>query len=282
MLDNADDVEFVVDRAPSVVESWSSRRLPYEPRGRALSFRRALQDALAQLPPAHLHVWYVSPDDSPCVLANILFFNVGSPALTDLLGAGVCIERGFSELDPGDDRPSRHYVRYEVAGAPGLRLWRGRDVLARWDAVLPPAGRYLPDDWWWSVAAGLVGPTRPADAWFMLRFRVPSQFPVRWALRPLLDGTISALHSSPATDPEALRRLSDRLGEPREAVQELLAGVGRPLPSREVVRRYRRGIRWHPAHDRLAAVSVTIDPKLSADRFAGELVAVRPVPPRCG
>lgn len=282
VLDAGDQVDFVVQTAPCVVEAWSSRRLPYEPRGRSLSFRSALQKAISRLPVAPLHVYYLSLDVSPCVLTNILLHNLQCHALTGLLAEGVCIERGFAELGAVHGRPSKHYVRHEVEGTQRLRLWRAGAVVASWSAQAPPTGRYLPEDWWWAIANGLTAQPRSAPDWFMLRFVLPSQVSLRWALRPLVEGTLSALHSSPETPHEVVQRLSSQLVKDQDAVRSMLVGSRRPLPARTVVRLYRRGVRWHPDHSQLAAVSVTFDPTLPTGRFTGEMIALRKVRLPCG
>lgn len=62
------------------VVAWSTRRLPFEPAGWLLEFRRTLRAAVTALEaPAGtpLTAIYASADRSPCDVENVLVYNVG-------------------------------------------------------------------------------------------------------------------------------------------------------------------------------------------------------------
>jgi hypothetical protein len=65
----------------NVVELWSLKRLPFEPKDWLLDMRDSLRTAISQLivnDSSILSATYTSPIEELCDVENILFYNVGT------------------------------------------------------------------------------------------------------------------------------------------------------------------------------------------------------------
>ncbi|MDQ6840198.1 MAG: hypothetical protein M3137_18165, partial [Actinomycetota bacterium] len=118
---------YLVRGSASVVAAWSTRRLPFEPKGWLLDLRSDLREAIRHLSPSGaLHASYTSPDRSFSDLENVLFYNVGGAAFSPLGLQTLSFERSFEEVTPAvslDDTVTHHYA-YSSNGDPGWSRWR--------------------------------------------------------------------------------------------------------------------------------------------------------------
>lgn len=82
----------VQEQIPGVVEAWSERRLPFEPRGDSLRFRTALRVALTGLVATRasgLRAEFASTSRDLVDAENVLFYNVGASAFARRSGFRV-------------------------------------------------------------------------------------------------------------------------------------------------------------------------------------------------
>ena len=273
---DSDPASYIVRVADSepLVEAWSSRRLPYEPKGWLLHLRAELRTAIAPLQAGTeqvLHAVYGSMDTTPCDAENILIYNVG-PGYVAAAGAhGLRLER-TTAVPPAPEplaAGTPHYHRYELVGRDaGFHHWRQEAELAAWtNIVVPP----LKDTTrlatiWWQLRTGallhhsqpLTTPSRfglrlaltvPAGA----RFRLPS------ALKPLLDGTIAAFHAHTGDDAEPLTRVASALGQDAEGTARLLRDDTRAVLGRRcLVWNWSDGVQWNPADDQCETLEILV------------------------
>ena len=126
------------------VELWSTRRLPFEPKGEALAMRQDLRAALRRLDAARgevLHAVYASAEDGFADVENVLLYNVGASALARAGRAGVRFERSRAVPAPvGTSLAARHHHRYALRPpSAGSDCWRRGATLAAWHHL--PIGR---------------------------------------------------------------------------------------------------------------------------------------------
>jgi hypothetical protein len=292
-LNGCSPYKVVVDPKGLCVEAWSSKRLPYKPKGWLASLRAELRGTLPALyggPDHVLAAVYGSPDPAPCDVENVLLYNVGAHALRVVAAHGLRLERSYGCPEPPAPLAGtgRHYVRYCCSPrAAGFQAWTEERVLASWSAVPMPAlsEATKPAAVWFALAAAEVeatqalGPQEPFG--LRLKLEVPRTERVAPAkiVKPLVDGTISALHCH---DGRALAEISRRLVEEIEAPGEKIAA--RLMDDRYAVLGSRRllwpraeGVQWNPADDRCVALGLQID---RGDRLclSGRLFAVAPSP----
>ncbi|MDN5859460.1 MAG: hypothetical protein L0H84_12635 [Pseudonocardia sp.] len=171
---------FDVDTAAlGVVEAWSIKRLPFEPAGWLVDFRRQLAAAcrgLVAAPGQILHAAYSSPDRGRCDVENVLTYNLGTAAIRAAASYGLVLERRFTA-----ERGLPHHYRYEVA--PATRAWTGwleGQPLGtlRFTAELPTFSSAKAGAWWLPARHGdltVQAPSQAAPEAYLVRLTIDHQ-----------------------------------------------------------------------------------------------------------
>ncbi|OLT18174.1 hypothetical protein BJF78_12050 [Pseudonocardia sp. CNS-139] len=255
------------------VEAWSTTRLPFEPTGSQVGFRRELAAAcrgLTARPGQVLHACYAAADTRVVDLENVLTYNLGPGAVRAAARYGLVLERAPAPDD------GRHHYRYRVVDA-GTRwsYWAAGEPLGSVRLLVPSAGvRGLftgpTAGRWWLAArrAGVTAAVRSAAVPGRLALRVTVAPPEGWRgslaglLKPLTDGLVAAVHAhegpfdglverASAVDPDLTPgEFEALLQEPREA----------PLGRVRLVVRWGATLQWLPADDRIVALDVRLAP----------------------
>lgn len=259
--------------APSVVELWSKRRLPFEPKGWLKTMRGQLRDALRQIQFTNntfLQSTYVSLDTGSFDVENVLLYNVGVASFRHLCRNGLSFERKVRTVP---DCPtslndmSMHYHRYElVPPSPVDDISHGVRV-AKWrDLHCPPLTQDTKPHVLWSLLRRhrVVTATRPFMGRFGLELElfVPHETSVHIAaiVKPLVDGVVCAFHSHDGSDlPIVSSRLSSVTGYPVQEIQSLLMAPDMAkLGQIKLVHPRSRGVQWNPADHRCEKAQVKV------------------------
>lgn len=256
----------VVGPAGGVVEVWSSRRLPFEPKGAMVELRGAIRAAVAELSRAagyryRLAATYRSLAPGLVDAENILFYNVGTGAF----GRPVAIhgERRFEDPPPPLDQapgPYAHHHRYVANGVDTPTPWRVVQTACRWSAPLPNGAGDLSGvaRTWRAIRqvmeqCGVVPDREP----FAVRATIAGPGAVGLALlsslKTVLDGIVAACHHHDGTDAfELASRIAEAGQMSMAEVQTLLSEArSSPLGERRLVHRFGKGVQWNPADDLL-------------------------------
>lgn len=145
-LDNHPEESYTVKYRPqsNSLEAWSVQRLPFEPKGWLIGFRKDLRIAIHRLqihPGQILHGIYAAPPSGLCDTENILFYNVGSGHFTSLMTTGLRFERCYSYPDPPYplSAPHLHYHRYTIEdGYDDFLSWQTSKLVAAWGNIEIP------------------------------------------------------------------------------------------------------------------------------------------------
>ncbi|MDQ3987641.1 MAG: hypothetical protein M3291_00285 [Actinomycetota bacterium] len=271
----------VAVRTPGLdVEAWSSVRLPFEPKGWLVDFRRDLAHACRTLdatPRQVLHATYTSAGRRPADLENILTYNLGTGAVRTAAKHGLMLERVYTPADDGE-----HHYRYRLMDQE--QQWTHWAVSAALGSIHlrapaiafaePKTGR-----WWLHSRRGdLRAPVQTASVPDRFVLRITVSPPGGWRgslvslVKPLVDGLISAMHAhddsslaavlsrsssiDPDLTPTAFRAL---LKEPSVA----------PLGRVRLVVPWGTTLQWLPADDRIVALDI----RLCTDREPGTVTA---------
>lgn len=242
---------------PASVTAWSRRRLAFEPRGTMIEYRNAIRHALRNLGseagPA-LIVTYLAPDDDFVDVENAALYNVGSGAYSHLVRGGLSCER----------RPSpdgKHHLIYRAGPLPDPP---GTQVLLRIQ-VAPPSDTHKPGPWWAAFRAATLrqAAATPAPATFAVDATLAGSWTstqVAAAVKPMLDGFVSALHQHDSSHrDELLPRIAD-LGTPDAVWDALCDARQNLLGTRPLIRPYRKNYAWNPADERCHAFRIHIAP----------------------
>jgi hypothetical protein len=251
---------FEIMTAPGEVNAWSDVRLPFQPKGEMLEFRRRLAAALKALPPtpgAHLVATYTAADSNALVdTENVLFYNVGLGCFSAHTQTGLGFERIFrSPARPPTTTAwtAGHHHRYRLAPAPtNFESWRAVHLAAEWvDVPLTAQALRHPETVWATlrhidVAERAECPLR----FYALRIRLEGmQLALVTIVKPLIDGVVSALHVYPGHIPDpVVQRLAHAITlEVSDVRRRLADGRHAVLGARpQLIRPTAKGIAWNP------------------------------------
>jgi hypothetical protein len=283
--------QVVVDPGGQCVEAWSTRRLTFEPKGWLRSLREELRGALPTLIGGSdrvLAAMYGSPDRELCDVENVLLYNIGAGAFRVVAANGLRLERSYVCPEPpvALDGAARHYVRY-AAGTRvgGFEVWTEGNVLAAWSRIPMPELTEMtkPATVWYAVAAASVDAAtnienqQPFGVRLVLEAPRNHRIAPAKIIKPLLDGTIAALHCH---DGSALTEVSRRVSAQISVAPETIAAMlvddrSAVLGARRLLWPRAQGVQWNPADDRCFALEIRI---CHGDRLAltGRLTAITP------
>jgi len=260
-----------------LVELWSVKRLPFEPKGWLERMRADLRQAVPTLECGSgevLHATYMSRITDPCDAENILFYNVGASYFIRSCAGGLRFERVFSRLPSAPDSLTEeplHYQRYEVAKrGSGFAHWRSDGTLAQWqldyEAVRSSSS---PTSIWYRTKRGLgeiaaSTPSVPSKYGLSITLDYPAGSVVNASalVKPLFDGILSAFHSHDGMMVEEIsRRLARQLEvEPADVARCLLSESNAVLGRRQLVFLRGKSVQWNPDDDRCVAGELFLNP----------------------
>lgn len=279
---------YLIRSSTTVVEAWSTVRLPFEPRGWLIQFRQNLRIALSVLAPPFesevLHAVYAAKASEFVDTENVLLYNVGSGSLRSLMTYGVRFERGYMIPAPpavGLRTGPLHYHRYALAPRhPCYEHWRSGRLLARFDHVridqiAKPGPIFVAIRR--SAEPPLLPSTTPIRFGIALTLEGPRTEGLSGLIKPLLDGVICAYHHHDGRDLDNVAERLHRagLGPARTLSSQLQDERWQVLGSRRLVKPFRDGVQWNPADDACLAADIQIQwQPVRSWQLSGSLVEI--------
>lgn len=257
----------------NVVECWSLKRLPFEPKGWLYDMRESLKAAVGQLSVDNdsiLRGTYSSPINDLCDVENVLFYNIGTGAFKNACQYGFLLERRFEKILPPAELSEiyPHYQRYELKTKDQPSLgWTMKNTLASWDNIVfdKLVTSIKPHVFWrlFKENQVFVFGDDVYDGYYgiELELTMPKDNAINSAAvaKPLLDGIISAFHSY---DGDQLAEVTRRLGTiftdiahdyiSKLIIDKKLAVLG----NRRVLHPYQNFVQWNPADDKCVVIKL--------------------------
>jgi hypothetical protein len=204
---------------------------------------------------------YTSFDAAICDAENVLLYNVGSAAFAHAMPSGVRFER--LQALPPVSRSGKTYAHHH-----DYRFIRATDL----DYARPsPAFEFplerissatKPHQVWWAASGAKPSIAEPIIGPFELLVELPASAVrgnLAGAVKPLVDGIISALHSESQIDCGAVQRLATITGWDASKISNRLRSPSNGiLGSRRLLSSYRGFVKWNPADDRCQRCTVII------------------------
>jgi hypothetical protein len=227
-------------------------------------------------------------------LENVLFYNIGTANFINLSQNGIV----FAEISPYDIARKRnewglseeykHYYEYKICS---FNADKSSDLeIACWqDIPFCKCKSLSPFDAWLAMhnAEGNIQvkghiACELGDAFALhLILEKPKALPfnITSAMKPLLDGIISALHGG-CFDEDMISLLMEKLSCTRDQIMNIGMNV---LGKRDYVQKYpcaKSGIKWNPADDMCKSVSIQV---VDGDewKISGKVFKIMPRCPKC-
>jgi len=244
-------MDFAIEADATTVRFWSSKRLPFEPKGQALEARRQLRGALAGLKPAHgLRGEFTSSDTSFCDIENVLLYNVGMAAFAATAATAISLVRHVRSPSPTSDGRQFPYGHTYMSVSDGGD--RREAIVVRREFELP-GSLTLAGIWHAARREAVLGSMlRPAHLGMRVELALPpsDRRTLPPILKVLLDGLVSSLHCHDGSAMDVvLPRLCARLEARATDVERSLMTGPAELGTRSLLHPFRDGVQWNPADD---------------------------------
>lgn len=256
----------------NIVALWSSRRLPFEPKGWLYDMREALKNAINQLivpKDSILTATYTSPIEESCDVDNILVYNVGPRVFKTTCLNGFLLERNFSAVPCLPEQPDfySHYQQYALAPLNQQPLhWAAKNLLASWDNIVIPGSTFnaKPHVFWQLLKENPVSIFTGDiyENYFGIELKLSAPHSKRSNLaaiiKPMLDGIISAFHFYQG---EQLDQVSKRLALMLSSNPKYISGLllDRSLSllgGRRLLWPFQKNVQWNPADDKCVVIKL--------------------------
>ena len=261
------------DGDSNIVELWSSKRLPFEPKGWLSDMRSSLIEAISQMEisdDSFLRATYHSDVLELCDLENILLYNVGIGKFKKLCQQGFLLERSFQSgpYPPGGFKNYPHYQRYEVTSPRQIPIyWDVGKMLASWKdiSLVKLTSDTKPHEYWKAMKENDVTilTDEAYGGYFGLDIQItmPKRkgFNLVAVVKPMLDGIIAAFHVHRGDQTELVSdRLARVLSVDTSFITKLfLDGSYGVLGERALLHQFQNNVQWNPADDKCVAIKVT-------------------------
>lgn len=260
------------DDDSNIVELWSSKRLPFEPKGWLYDMRSLLIEAISQIKisdDAFMRATYCSDVKGLCDLENILLYNVGTGKFKKLCQQGFLLERSFkSSYALGNFDSYKHYQRYEITSSLQTPLfWNIEKVLASWEDILldKMASDSKPHEYWKAIKENKVNilTNETYGGFFGLEIQITmpqrKSFNLAAVVKAMLDGIIAGFHIHNGMQIELVSsRLVHALSVDGSFVTRLLLDrTSAVLGERNLLHPFKNNVQWNPADDKCVAIKIT-------------------------
>lgn len=286
--------DFLVLDTSSIIEVWSMKRLPFEPKGWLIDLRDKIRSGLSAITVGSnefLQAVYISPIKDACDTENILFYNIGTNYFPAKL-KGVRFERVFS-LPPPPPKPFgttiEHYQRYRAIPCKAkYEYWEKTQTIIEFETQFSETKLLEnPAFVWFSIKHGLKDlrffpSSKPA--YFGLRLAV--KFPeytsknIVSIVKPLFDGAIAAFHQHDGTNQQEIsRRISSVINQPVDRVSSYLnESENAVLGTRTLLYLRSQGVQWNPVDHLCVLGELSFEKAITSNvHVSGELFLLKEI-----
>lgn len=278
------------DENDKTVELWSYERLPFEPNGWLVDMRDALRGAIQDYRAdknKFLHAAFISYSFEHFDMENVLIYNVGPSLFRHLCEHGIILERGFKCVPPSPVHRFSFAPNYHYYGMTNDNFnylcWIRTKTLAKWTCCHIPgiSAHSGPHTFWHAMKKTDIDtePGKTHSGYYGIDITIINpqepRFHICDVMKPLLDGVISAFHTFDSdVDDEIVNRLSQRTGEDRQVLTEMLVNEKASLLGKRNHLYIRGdGLQWNPADDNCVLIHLTqtTSPSIKTTSMSGEV-----------
>ena len=240
----------------------SEERLNFEPKDWRKDFKKDLSNVIKELIPdeKYLKAKLITSEEDFFDVENILFYNLGTSNFKKLDTKGV-----WFSLERGENLNNKKYV-HEYSFVDSFPEVKG-DIIAAWSNITiekPTTGR-KPLDYWIpfkqskSIKTNCVN--YGGDSGLSIEIDKPKSevLNITNIQKPLLDGLISVFHEATNIDKEVVKYIDSKTSYSAEDIKGFLSNNKiAVLPQRDIIQKYREGIKWNPQDEKCTDVRIIV------------------------
>lgn len=247
----------------------TEERLNFEPKDWRKDFKKDLSNAIRELTPGgeYLKARLLTSEEGFFDVENVLFYNLGTANFKKLDTKGV-----WFTLERGENLKNKKYV-HEYSFVDSFSEIDG-DIIVEWSNIIveKPTTSRKPLDYWIpfkqsrSIRTNCVN----YDGEFGLSIEINKPknevLNITNIQKPLLDGIISVFHKAASVDKEVIEYIATKTSYTAEDIKSFLSNNKiAVLTQREIIQKYREGIKWNPQDEKCTDVRIVV--RETEDKF---------------
>jgi hypothetical protein len=254
-------MQYEIIKEDNLLTVKTQKRLSLEPKDWRKKLKNDLVNALRGLTPqkqylvAKLQTNEVEFFD----VENILFYNVGTSNFKRLDTKGVC----FSLERTSEQQDFRYFHQYSFIDS----IEDNRtNIIAEWSnvAIDKPSTSKKPLDYWIALKKSDSVTINKSDYEGEFGIYIEILKPEKEEVnivniqKALLDGVISAFHKVSGIDRTIIEYVAYKTGNSFEFIYDLINNSNSCLSVRDVIQKYRNGVKWNPQDERCVDARIIV------------------------
>jgi hypothetical protein len=240
----------------------SEERLNLEPKDWRKDFKSELTNAIKALSPngKYLKARLLTREKDFFDVENILFYNLGTANFKKLDSKGIwfSLER---EESCHNKKYVHEYCLIDLFPEPS------GDIIAEWSNIIieKPTTSKKPLDYWLPIKQSTNFKTYFTNYCGEFGLNIEIGTPKNEVIniiniqKPLLDGLISVFHKATNVSKEAIEYMATKTNHSIEEIQCIINNNKvTVLPQRDIIQKYREGIKWNPQDEKCTDVRIII------------------------
>lgn len=256
-------MQYQINKKNDSLTVFTKQRLNFEPKDWRKDLKRDIIAALNELKPTtkpYFRAILQTANVSFFDIENVLFYNVGTSNFkgVDMCGVWFFIEKN-NELKEWE---SIHFYEFVNQIEPCTN-----SIIAEWHDIVidKPNTVKKPLDYWIAlkkadnIVVHMNNYNKEFGLYLIIKKPKTEIINIINIQKPLIDGVISAFHKPVNIIPEVVEYISTRIGCHKEFIEKIINNSSSCLSDREVIQRYRSGIKWNPQDENCIDVRIVVE-----------------------
>ena len=255
-------MEYSIIKERNMIVASSEERLNFEPKDWRKDFKKDLSNAIKELTSdgGYLKSKLITVEKDFFDVENVLFYNLGTSSFKKLDTKGV-----WFSLERGANSHNKKYV-HEYSFIDSFEEIK-EEIIAEWSNVIieKPTTTRKPLDYWLSFKQSNSIKTSCFNYSEEFGLNIEISKPKNEVLniiniqKPLLDGIIAAFHEATNIDKEIIEYIVSKTQYSSEEIAKFVSDNEiAVLPQRDVIQKYREGIKWNPQDEKCIDVRIIV------------------------
>ena len=255
-------MQYSIIKERSMIRAYSEERLNFEPKDWRKDFKKDLSIAIKELDTDGevFKAKLITEEKGFFDVENILFYNLGTANFKRLDTKWV-----WFSLEIGENFHNKKYVHEYgfVDSIPEIN----EDIIAEWSNIIiekPTTGR-KPLDYWLPFKQSNSIKTNCVNYSGEFGLSIKIDKPKNAVLniiniqKPLLDGIISVFHEATQVAKDIIEYIASKTYYSVEEIESFVSNNKiAVLPQRDIIQKYREGIKWNPQDEKCTDVRIVV------------------------
>lgn len=255
-------MKYCIVNEGNMIRAYAEERLNFEPKDWRKEFKKDLSNAIREFIPGgeFLKAKLITSEEDFFDVENVMFYNLGTANFKKL-----DTKRVWFSLERVENSHTGKYI-HEYSSVDSFSEIKG-EVIAEWSNIIveKPTTSRKPLDYWITFKQSKSIKTNCSNYCGDFGVSIEISKPRNEVInitniqKPLLDGIISVFHKTASVDNGVIEYTASKTSYSAEDIKGFLSNNKiAVLPQRDIIQKYREGIKWNPQDEKCTDVRIVI------------------------